>query len=128
MDPVENMRATAQELITYAQEQGVDLLRFHIEGNLQKDQRWICLWRKDELPYSGPTDEKVGTLHYNLQGAISRLPNSVQQSGSAFQGVWSEAGVVDSIEQAFDLVKAWLLDGEEIDRLPLRSPRRSGMG
>jgi hypothetical protein len=127
MDPVDNMRATAQELVSFAQQQGIDLEPFSIEGNFEKDQRSVFFWRKDELPYSGPAGEKEGTLHYNMQGAISVLPSTLKGSASAFQGVWSEAGTFENIEEAFELLKAWLLDRKEVDDLPSRSVRRYGI-
>jgi hypothetical protein len=127
MDPVDNLRATAQELVSYAQQQGIDLEPFCVDGNFQKDQRSIFLWRKDELPYSGPAGEKEGTLHYNMQGAITVLPSSLKGSAGAFQGAWSEAGTFENLEQAFEFVKAWLFDWKEIDDLPSRSVRRYGI-
>jgi hypothetical protein len=127
MDPVDNMQATAQELVAFAQQHGIDLEPFCIKGNFQKDQRWIFLWRKDELPYSGPANEKEGTLHYNMQGAIAVVPSKLKESASAFRGAWTEAGTIENIEQAFALLKAWLLDQKEIDELPSRSVRRYGI-
>src|SRR5262245_47208430 len=110
MDPVENLRATAQELVSFAQEKGVDLEPFCTDGNFQKDRRWIFLWRKDESPSSGPAGEEEGTLHYNMQGPIDVLPSKLKNSAGAFQGAWTEAGTFDNIEQAFLFVKAWVLE------------------
>jgi hypothetical protein len=127
MDPVDNFRATAQEVVSLAQQQGIDLEPFRKDFTFQKDRRWIDVWRKDELPYSGPADEQVGTLHYNMQGTISVLPGSLKDSGGAFRGAWSEAGTFEDTEQAFELVKAWLLDWKEVDELPNRSVKRYGL-
>jgi hypothetical protein len=127
MDPVDNQRATAQEILSIAREREGDMELFCTDGYFEKDQRWIFFWRKDELPYSGPAGEKEGTLHYNMQGAISVLPSVLKESGSAFRGAWTEAGTFDSIEQAFELLKAWLLDRKEVDDLPRRSVRRYGI-
>jgi hypothetical protein len=128
MDPIENSRAVAQELISFARLRNVDLGSSCLDGHFHKEQRWIYLWRKDELPYSGPQDEVEGTLHYNMQGAIAILPESQQGSASSFRGVWSEAGTFETIEQAFEFVKAWLLDEKEVDDLPQRQVRRYGIG
>jgi hypothetical protein len=128
MDPVENVRATAQELVSFARQRGADLGLLCTDGHFQDDQRWIFLWRKDELPSSGPADEQAGTLHYNMQGAIAVLPRKLKASATAFHGMWTEAGTFESLEQAFELVKAWLLDRKEVDHLPGRSIRRSGIG
>jgi hypothetical protein len=124
MDPLENSRAVARELISFAQEQGVDLEPLRKDDVFIKDRRWIWCWRKDSLPGTGPADEPLGTLHYNMQGTISVLPDRLKGSASAFQGAWSEAGTFENIEQAFKLVKAWLLDWKEVDDLPDRRVRR----
>jgi hypothetical protein len=59
-----------------------------------------------------------------MQGAISVLPSCLKESAGAFQGMGSEAGTFEDLEQAFALVKAWLLDNKEVDELPQRSVRR----
>jgi hypothetical protein len=128
MDPIDNERATAQEVFSYAQQRGVDLEPLRNDSMFQRDQRWIFLWRKQNaLPCSGPAGESDGTIHYNMQGAISVLPSSLRESAGAFRGGWSEAGTFENMEQAFELVKAWLLDWKEVDDLPSRSVRRYGI-
>jgi hypothetical protein len=125
MDPLGNLRATAEEVIGFARLRGVGFEC--VDGHFHKNRRWIYLWRKDMLPGTGPADEPLGTLHYSLQGNISRLPNILQQSLSAFRGEWSEAGTLESIEEAYELVKGWLLEGREVDELPRRQARRWGI-
>src|SRR4051812_7559648 len=115
MDPVENSRAVAEELVSFGKQQGLDLVPFCTEDFFQKERRWIYFWRQDELPYSGRADEPIGTLHYNMQGAIAALPESMKESASAFYGMWGESGTFQNIEQAFELLKAWLLDLKETD-------------
>jgi hypothetical protein len=127
MNPVDNFRATAQELASFAQRQQTDLEPFRKDFTFQKDRRWIDVWRKDSLPGTGPAEEALGTLHYSMQGPISRLPSRLKGSADAFQGSWSEAGTFENMEQAFELVKAWLLDWKEVDDLPSRSVRRYGI-
>jgi hypothetical protein len=127
MDPLDNSRAVAQELVALGQQHGVDLEPLRKDDVFIKDRRWIWCWRKDTLPGTGPADEALGTLHYNMQGTISVLPNILKRSASAFQGAWSEAGTFDTLEQAFELLKAWLLDWKEVDELPSRSVRRYGI-
>ena len=127
MDPLDNFRVTAQELVSFAQQQGIALEPLRNDFTFQKDRRWIDVWRKDSLPGTGPANELLGTLHYNMQGTISVLPSSLKGSACAFQGAWSEAGTFKNMEQAFELVKAWLLDWKEVDDLPGRSVRRYGM-
>jgi len=127
MDPIDNSRAVAHELISLALEQGVDLEPLRKDDLFIKDRRWVWFWRKDLLPGTGPADEPLGTLHYNMQGAISVLPSSLKGSTRAFRGAWSEAGTFENMEQAFELVRAWLLDWKEVDDLPSRSVRRYGI-
>jgi hypothetical protein len=127
MDPVDNFRATAHEVLCIARQQGIDLEPFCTDGHFHSNQRWIYLWRKDSLPATGPANEPLGTLHYNMQGTIALLPSKLKESASAFQGAWTEAGTFENLEQAFALVKAWLLDGKEVDELPERQVRRYGI-
>jgi hypothetical protein len=128
MDPVENQRATAQELIAFGRKHGLDLEPLHNESFFDGDRRWVFFWRKRaELPCTGRADEPEGTLHYNMQGDIAVLPAFLKGSERAFQGGWSEAGTFDNLEQAFELLKAWLIDRKEVDDLPPRHVRRSQM-
>jgi hypothetical protein len=127
MDPVDNLRATAQEVVSFGQQQGVDLEPLRKDFMFQKDRRWIDVWRKDVLPGTGPADEPLGTLHYNMQGAIDVLPDKLKGSAGAFQGMWTEAGTFENMEQAFEFLKAWLLDRKEVDDLLCRSVRRYGI-
>jgi hypothetical protein len=128
MDEVDNEMTTAKEIISYGRTQGFDLEPLLNVSAFKKDRRWVFFWRKlDRLPCSGRHDEKEGTLRYNMQGAIAVLPDAYKQSASAFQGGWTEAGALEGIEKAFELAKAWLLDGKEVDELPQRSIRRSGI-
>jgi hypothetical protein len=127
MDPVDNFRAAAQELISFARQRGIDLEPLRKDYAFEKEERYIDFWRKDELPSSGPANEELGTLHYNMQGAIAVLPNRLKESAHLFHGIWSEAGTFENMEQALELAKAWLLDGKEIDDLPKRCVRRSGI-
>jgi hypothetical protein len=69
----------------------------------------------------------MGTLHYNMPGAIGVPPSRLEASAGAFQGMWTEAGTFENMEQAYELVKAWLLDGREVDDLPTRSIGRYGI-
>jgi hypothetical protein len=127
MDPVENPRAVARELVSIAQRQGIDLEPFRSDYGFQNDRRSVWFWRKDESPWSGPANEAIGTLQYNMQGAVDVLPNVLKDSASAFRGAWTEAGTFEDIQQAFELLRAWLIDGKEVDQLPFRRVRRYGI-
>jgi hypothetical protein len=128
MNPVENERVTAEELVDFARQQGVDLEPLRNDTSFDGDGRRVFFWRKrDDLPCTGRPEEKEGTLHYNMQGSISVLPDYLKASAEVFRGGWSEAGTFDSIDQAFDLLKAWLINRKEVDDLPPRYVRRSQM-
>jgi hypothetical protein len=127
MDPLASHRSTAEELVCFARRQGTDLEPLRKDFTFQRDRRWICVWRKDLLPGTGPADEPLGTLHYSLQGTITVVPSRMKKSASAFRGAWIEAGTFESLEQAFDFVKAWLLDWKEVDNLPARFIRSYGI-
>jgi hypothetical protein len=127
MNPVDSFRATAQELVSFARQQGTDLEPLRKDFTFQQDRRWIDVWRKDALPGTGPANEPLGTLHYSMQGTVSVLPSLLNGSAAAFQGAWNEAGTFENMEQAFALVKAWLLDWKEVDDLPSRCVRRYGI-
>jgi hypothetical protein len=128
VDPVDGVRATAQELIALGREEGLDLEPLRNDFSFKKDKRWVYFWRKqDDLPCTGRPEEKEGTLHYNMQGSISVLPDYLKESADLFRGGWSEAGTFDDLEQAFELLKAWLIDRKEVDDLPSRHVRRSQM-
>jgi hypothetical protein len=129
MDPVESMQNTARELVAYASRETVDLKLVLNDFMFQIEGRWIFLWRKlDALLCSGPDGEIEGTLHYNMQGRIKSLPAAFGGSSAAFQGMWSESGVVESIADAYALVKAWVLDAVEVDDLPQRRVLQHGIG
>jgi hypothetical protein len=129
VDPVDDVRATAQELIALARQRGLDLEPLLNDFSFVSDKRWVDFWRKrDDLPCTGRPDEKEGTLHYNMQGSISVLPDYLKASAELFRGGWSEAGTFDNLEQALALLKAWLIEKKEVDDLPPRHVRRSGIG
>jgi hypothetical protein len=128
MNQVDNERATAEELVTYARQRRLDLDALRNDFAFKMDRRWIIFWRKRaDLPASGRADEQEGTLHYSMQGAISLLPGSLKASAGAFRGAWHEAGTFENLAQAVEFVKAWLIDRKEIDDLPSRSVRRYGI-
>ena len=112
----ESMQATAQELISLAAQQGVDLVPLYDSGTFLHDDRIIWFWRKS------------GVVHYSLQGKVEVLPLKYQASADAFRGMWDEAGTVADLEEAFEFLKAWLIDRKEVDDLPYRYVRREAIG
>jgi hypothetical protein len=108
--------AMARELISLAQQQGVDLASLYNSGTFLHDGRIIWFWRKNDV------------IHYSLQGRISVLPQRYKASASAFRGMWDEAGTLTDLETAFEFLKAWLIDSKEVDDLPQRYVRREGIG
>lgn len=130
MDQVENERATAAELVSFARANGVDLAPLLSDSMFSADGRWLSIWRKrGDLPCSGAINEPEGALKYNLQGHINSLPQRLNNSnsGSAFQGGWSEAGTLGDLASAFELLVAWLLDQHDVDDLPNRFVKRDSL-
>ena len=46
MESVDNERATAEELVSFAYQLGVDLEGLRDDSLFQKGQRWIFLWQE----------------------------------------------------------------------------------
>ena len=119
-DEWEHTEAAASVLVSLGRERGVDLARYcgHSQFLNETNGRYIHLWMKGTA---------VG---YAMQGKVAELPEEFVESASAFRGMWSEAGVLPDIERAFEFVRAWVLDGTEVDRLPVpeRERRRWGIG
>jgi len=127
MDPVENQRSTALELVARARALRIDLERFRDDMIFQNlaAGRCIFFWRKvDAMPCTGRPDELEGTLKYNLQGSIHELPCCLHDSANEFRGMWSESGTLENIDQAITLAAAWWLQGKEVDELPVRCIKR----
>ncbi|MBV9125020.1 MAG: hypothetical protein JO112_16825 [Planctomycetes bacterium] len=116
MNDLESQEVTAQELVAFGKERGVDLSSTCYDFAFFSEGRYMLLWRKE------------GKVHYTLQGRINKLPESFKASASAFHGMWHEGGSLADIEQALDLLKDWLLDKKEVDDLPPRSIRSQGIG
>ena len=115
MNDLESQEATAHELVAFAKQRGADLSSTCYDFAFFNESRFILLWRKD------------GKVHYNMQGSIKALPERYKASAGAFRGMWHEAGTLADLEQAFELLKAWLIDDKGVDDLPGRSIRRDGI-
>ncbi len=110
------MQATAGELTSLAAQRGIDLAPLYASGSYLDDGRVIWFWRKDDV------------IHYSLQGKIDVLPRAYEASARAFRGMWTEAGTLSDLPEAFEFLKAWLIDRKEVDDLPQRYVRREGIG
>src|SRR5438105_4980933 len=80
-----------------------------------REGRYISFWRKH------------GVVAYSLQGPVAVLPTEYQASAVDFQGMWTEAGTVENIEQAYDLLVSWIFENKEVVELPARAVRRNGI-
>jgi hypothetical protein len=113
MDFDVSLKATSKQILAVALAHGEDVSPLCDEyGVFESGQRWIEFWVKDE------------SLRYHLSGRISTPPAQIAESFPSFQGIWDEAGTIPDLEQAFQLLRAWLLEGKEVDELPDRSVRR----
>jgi len=69
----ESELAMARELISLAQQQGVDLASMYNSGTFIHDGRIIWFWQKNDV------------LHYSLQGKIGVLPQRYKASMSVYE-------------------------------------------
>ena len=115
MNEPESQEATAKELVAFAKQRGVDLSSTFYDWVFLNEGRFLLLWRKESK------------ILYNMQGPVNVLPEKMKASLGAFRGKWGEPGSFETIEQAFEFLKAWLLDRKEVDALPPRSVRSYGI-
>jgi hypothetical protein len=113
---LESRREAAERLQHYAAVQGTDLAPLRDEHDVfSHRKRWIDFWLEDA---------RVG---YHLRGEIGKLPNQFATSQSSFRGVWDEAGSINDVPQALELLRSWLIDAKEVDELTGRTVHRSMM-
>ncbi len=116
MNHLESQVPTTQELVAFGRQRGVDLSPACHDWAFLNEGRFISLWWSE------------GKVHYNMQGPINSLPEKYKASASAFRGMWHEAGTLGDLEQAFEPLRAWLIDRKGVDDLPERTMRREGIG
>lgn len=116
MDFLESRREAAEHLQRYAAAQGTDLRPFRDEHDVFSNRkRWIDFWLDG------------ATVGYHLRGEIGKLPSLFAVSQSSFRGVWDEAGSVNDLPQAWELLRSWLIEAKEVDELTGRQIHRSMM-
>jgi hypothetical protein len=116
MDFLESRREAAERLQRYAAAQGTDIGRYRDEHDVFSNrQRWIDFWLED------------ATVGYHLRGEIGKLPSQFATSQSSFRGVWDEAGSINDLPQALELLRSWLIEAKEVDELTGRMIHRSMM-
>jgi hypothetical protein len=116
MDFLESRREAAERLLSYAASHGNDIARFRDEYDVFSNrQRWIDFWLEGD------------TVGYHLRGEVGKLPTPFATSQSSFRGIWDEAGSINDISQALELLRSWLVEGKEIDELTGRKIHRSMM-
>jgi hypothetical protein len=114
MDFLESRREAAERLQRYAAAQGTDLTPFRDEHDVfSHRQRWIDFWLEG------------ATVGYHLRGEIAKLPGQLAASQSSFRGAWDEAGSINDLPQALELLRSWLIDAKEVDELTGRIIHRS---
>jgi hypothetical protein len=112
--------AAATALVFFAQRRVVDLARYcgHSQFLNEERGRYIVLWMRS------------AGVGYSMKGKVSHLPREFAESASSFYGMWHEAGTLPDLERAFEFIQAWLIEGTEVDQLPVpeRERRRYGNG
>jgi len=113
MDFGTSLRATSKQIAAIASASGEDMTAFCNEyGVFEKGNRWIEFWVEE------------GSLRYHLSGEISTPPMQIAQSRPSFHGIWDETGSLADLDQASQVLRAWLVECKEVDELPHRSIRR----
>jgi hypothetical protein len=116
MDFLESRREAAERLQRYAAAQGINHNLFRDEHDVFSSRnRWIDFWLEG------------ATVGYHLRGEIAKLPSQFATSQSSFRGVWDEAGSLNDLYQALELLRSWLIDAKEVDELTDRMIHRSMM-
>ena len=114
MDFLESRREAAERLHRHAAAEGTDLAPFRDEYDVfSHRKRWIDFWLEG------------ATVGYHLRGEIGKLPTQFATSPTSFRGVWDEAGSINDLHQALELLRSWLIDTMEVDQLTGRMIHRS---
>jgi uncharacterized protein YodC (DUF2158 family) len=118
IDVMGSQKDPAQELVDFGLQQGLDLSSICHSSSFFSEGRYIWFWRKT----------RNGVIYYSTQGAVKLLPEEFRDSARAFYGMWHEAGYFENLDNAFEFLKAWILNRQEVDTLPKRSRLRYGIG
>jgi hypothetical protein len=114
MDYIESRREAAERLVHYASKHGLDVAPYRDEHDIFTGRkRWVDFWVDGNA------------IGYHIRGDIGKLPAHFVTSQSSFRGVWDEAGSVENLQQAFYLLRFWVIDAKEVDELPDRKVHRS---
>ena len=96
-----------------ASKHGEEISQFCNEyGVFQHGDRWVEFWMNED------------SVQYHLSGKTSTAPAQIAETRPDFRGIWDETGSLPDLEQAILLLRAWLIDRQEIDDLPDRLVRR----
>jgi hypothetical protein len=117
MTEFDSAQLVASELVALAQRRELDLTPLLKESLLfLTSDRFIYFWRVEEK------------IRYSCQGRSIVSPGGVSGSDTAAGSGYSETGILDNLEDALKLLKAWLLDGKEVGALPERHVTSYGRG
>lgn len=114
---LEQWEQAARALIAVGRGCGVDLAPVCRHSQFLNGDRYIYFRRFPD-----------GSFEYGMNGQIKALPRDPGPSVHGFDGTWHEAGQLNDVEQAFAFLKAWVLDGAEVDELPFPGRHRTRWG
>ena len=103
MDQLDPTQVAARELVAFAERRGIDLSPLWRDWVFRSEDRLIYFWREE------------GNYRYTLEGGGRQEPPA--NSSAPYRG---ESGVIGGIDNALQLLSAWLLDWKEVDALPVR--------
>ena len=100
LDPTQ---IAARELLTIAERRGIDLSPLWRDWVFRTEDRMIYFWREGDK------------YCYALEGA-----SGPQSNVNQLNNFMRESGVIAGIDDAVELLSAWLLDRKDVARLPMR--------
>jgi hypothetical protein len=109
MEQLHPTQVAARELLIAAERRGIDLRPLWEDWIFCAEDRMISLWH-EEWKY-----------HYALDGETGQPTGN-----SSFDAFWSESGVIGGIDEALQLLLAWLVDRKAVGALPARDRRSWG--
>src|SRR5688500_2211695 len=100
MKTLDSIQIMAARIVELALKQRADISQLLHAGSgaFQHENRWMMFWVKDD------------SLWYRLSGKISSPPAEIAESHPTFNGIWDESGLLPDLEQAFQLLRAWLIE------------------
>ena len=103
MDELEPCQVASRELVDFADCRGIDLRSLWETWVFTRESRMIYFWHEK------------GEFHFTLQGEVGQPTGT-----TAYDSYWGESGVIGGMDDALQLLLAWLQDRKAVAALPAR--------